>query len=262
MPRMKRHLLRWLSCAVWALSLWPPVTAEAQEVDPSGAAPAAASASQDDPPATAAAVVPAGINDRFRDPQLNVDEWLGRFEVESREVYAAREAVLHACQLAPGENVADIGAGTGFYSRLFARAVGWQGWVYSVDISPRFLQHIAARATADGIENLTCVLGTDVSIRLPPETVDLAFLCDTYHHFEAPDAMLASIRRALRPGGRLILIDFERIPGQSREFILGHVRAGKEVFQSEVTAAGFEFVDEIKIDAFEENYLLRFRSPD
>lgn len=205
--------------------------------------------------------VPVGINDRFKDPELNVDEWLKRFEVESREVYHARDAVLKACQIKPGESIADIGAGTGFYSQLFARATGLDGWVYSVDIAPKFLLHIAARATADGIENLTPVLGTDVSIRLPPESVDLVFTCDTYHHFENPPATLASILRALRPGGRFVVIDFERIPGQTREYLLGHVRAGKETFRSEIEAAGFEFVDEVKIDDFQENYLLRFRKP-
>lgn len=207
------------------------------------------------------ATVPAGINDRFKDPELNVDEWLERFEVESREVYGAREQVLQACAIKPGQRIADVGAGTGFYSRLFAKKTGWDGWVFSVDISPNFLQHIAKRATTDGIENLTTVLGTDVSIRLPPESVDLVFICDTYHHFESPTQTLASIYRALKPGGRLVLIDFERIPGVTREFLMGHVRAGKEVFQSEVIAAGFKFTDEIKIDGFQENYLLRFEKP-
>jgi ubiquinone/menaquinone biosynthesis C-methylase UbiE len=205
--------------------------------------------------------VPAGINDNFKDPELNVDQWLERFEVESREVYAAREAVLKACAIKPGERIADVGAGTGFFSQLFAKRTGWDGWVFSVDIAPKFLQHIAARATDDGIENLTTVLGTDVSIRLPPESVDVVFVCDTYHHFEDPPQTLASIYRALKPGGRLVLIDFERIPGKSREFILGHVRAGKDVFKSEVIEAGFEYSDEVPIEAFEENYLLRFNKP-
>ncbi|QDT01667.1 putative methyltransferase YcgJ [Rubripirellula lacrimiformis] len=205
--------------------------------------------------------LPAGINDKFKDPELNVDEWLERFEVESREVYVARKQVLKACEIKPGERIADVGAGTGFYSQLFAKTTGWDGWVYSVDIAPKFLQHIAKRATDDGIENLTTVLGTDVSIRLPPESVDMVFICDTYHHFEQPAKSLASIYRALKPGGRLIMIDFNRIPGQSREFLIGHVRAGKEVFQSEVVAAGFTFIDEVQVDAFEENYLLRFSKP-
>lgn len=205
--------------------------------------------------------VPAGINDNFKSPELNIDEWLEKFEVESREVYAAREDVLKACAITPGERIADVGAGTGFYSRLFAKATGWDGWVYSVDIAPKFLQHIAARATTDGIENLTTVLGTDVSVRLPPDSVDLVFVCDTYHHFENPEQSLSSIFRAVKPGGRLVLIDFNRIPGVSREFLIGHVRANKETFRDEVTAAGFEFTDEVEVKDFEENYLLRFSKP-
>ena len=134
---------------------------------------------------TQRSLVPKGINDKFKNPDLDVSEWLDRFEVESREVYAAREAVLTACEIQPGDRIADVGAGTGFYSRLFARRTGWAGWVYSVDIAPKFLQHIASRATADEIENLTPVLGTDVSIRLPPDSIDLIFICDTYHHFES-----------------------------------------------------------------------------
>lgn len=203
--------------------------------------------------------VPAGINATFQTPDLDVDAWTERFEVESREVYGARKEVLAACGIRPGEQIADIGAGTGFYSQLFARAAGLDGWVYSVDVAPKFLQHIAARATADGIENLTPVLGTDVSIRLPPASVDLVFICDTYHHFEHYPEMLASIKRSLKAGGRLVLIDFHRIPGQSREFTLGHVRAGQDVFRSEIEAAGLEYVDDVKIDSFQENYLMRFR---
>lgn len=205
--------------------------------------------------------VPDGINSKFKDPDMQVDEWIARFETESREVFVAREDVLKACEIAPGERIADVGAGTGFYSRLFAKTTGWDGWVYSVDISPKFLQHINERATADGIENLTTVLGTDVSIRMPPESLDLVFICDTYHHFESPEQSLASIYRALKPGGRLVLIDFDRIPGKTREFLMGHVRAGKDVFKGEILSSGFKFVDEIEVTEFEENYLLRFVKP-
>lgn len=207
------------------------------------------------------AVVPEGINERFKDPQLNLDEWLERFEVESRELYAARDAVLQACGIQQGEEIADIGAGTGFYSRLFAKRTGEHGWVYSVDIAPKFLQHIASRATAENIANLTPVLGTDTSVRLPPGSVDLIFVADAYHHFEKPSQMLASIYHALRPGGRFIVIDFERVPGLSRDWIIGHVRAGKDVFRDEIESAGFRYADEVEIEGFEENYLLRFVKP-
>ena len=99
------------------------------------------------------------------------------------------------------------------------------------------------------------------SIDLPEGSIDAAWICDTYHHFESPQATLASIKRALRPGGRLVLIDFERIPGVTRDWLLEHVRADKATFRSEVEAAGFEFVDEPEVEGLEENYVLRFRRP-
>jgi predicted methyltransferase len=87
----------------------------------------------------------------------------------------------------------------------------------------------------------------------------VAFVCDTYHHFEYPRSTLATIHQSLKPGGALIVIDFERIPGKSREFTLNHVRAGKDVFQSEIESAGFKMVEEVEIPGFEENHFLRFR---
>jgi ubiquinone/menaquinone biosynthesis C-methylase UbiE len=203
--------------------------------------------------------IPAGINDRFIDAELDVTEWIGRFEIESREVYAARADVLKACGIKPGDTVADIGAGTGFYSRMFANAVGSEGWVFAVDISPRFLEHINRQSHEDGIDNMTCVMCSSHSAGLPPNSVDVVFICDTYHHFEHPQSTLESIHRALKPGGKLIVIDFERIPGESRDFILGHVRAGKDVFRGEIVDAGFQLVDEVSVAGFKENYLLRFR---
>jgi ubiquinone/menaquinone biosynthesis C-methylase UbiE len=200
-----------------------------------------------------------GINREFLNPALDVRQWLARFELESREIYAAREEVVAACNLRPGMRVADVGAGTGFYSRLFAAAVGADGWVYAVDIAPPFLEHIVKQADAERITNLSAVLCSQRSVRLPPESIDLAFVCDTYHHFEHPAATLASIHQALREQGQLIVIDFERVPGQSREWVLEHVRAGKAEFRAEIEAAGFEFAGQPEIKGFRENYLLRFK---
>ena len=203
--------------------------------------------------------VPAGINARFVDPNLDVDAFVQRFEVESREVYAARQKVLRACGILPGWSVADIGAGTGLYTRLFSERVGPKGWVYAVDIAPRFIEHINAHSNEADRNNITGVLCRGDSCSLPPESVNLAFVCDTYHHFEFPAATTRSILRALKPGGQLVVIDFERIPGKSREWLLGHVRAGKNVFRAEIEEIGFTFVEEVRIAGFEENYFLRFR---
>lgn len=198
------------------------------------------------------------INARFKDPDLDVDQWIERWESESREIYVNREEIVGALGLEPGMRIADVGAGTGLFVEPFAKAVGREGRVYAVDIAPRFVEHIRDRARRSGLTHVEAVLSTEESVALPEASVDVVFLCDTYHHFEDPQIMLRSIHRSLRSGGRLAVIDFERIPGVSREWILGHVRAGKKVFRSEIEAEGFAFLDEIKIDGFRENYFLRF----
>ncbi|WP_226895611.1 class I SAM-dependent methyltransferase [Luteolibacter marinus] len=209
-------------------------------------------------PAPGTSVKP-GINENFLDPDLKVDEWLQKFEVESREVFHHRKELLAACGVKPGMTVADIGAGTGLYTRMFAGAVGAGGWVYAVDINGRFLEHIQARAKQEGQGNITAVLCPQDSVSLPPASVDVAFICDTYHHFEYPASTLASLVAALKPGGTVVVVDFERIEGVSSDWIMGHVRAGKEVFRKEIEDAGLKFVEEVEIDGVKENYVLRFK---
>ncbi|MBT3889917.1 MAG: methyltransferase domain-containing protein [Planctomycetaceae bacterium] len=199
-----------------------------------------------------------GINKRFLDTNLKVDEWVGRFEIESREVYAARNAVVKSTNVKVGTAIADIGAGTGFFTRLFSAAVGDKGKVYAVDISPRFIDHIEKHAKQDGLKNIKTVQCEENSVALPPASIDVAFTCDTYHHFEYPASTLASIHKALRPGGLLVIVDFERIEGKSKAFIMDHVRAGKEVFLREIEAAGFKLLDQSHISDSQENYVLRF----
>ena len=86
-----------------------------------------------------------GINDDFLDPDLDVDKFVQRFEIESREIFTSRQEIVRALQIKPGERVADVGAGTGFFSLMFAEQVGEAGWVYAVDIAPRFIAHIRDR---------------------------------------------------------------------------------------------------------------------
>lgn len=199
--------------------------------------------------------VKPGINKSFQDP--DVESFLKRFEVESREVYANRKEVVKACKLKPGMVVADIGAGTGLYARLFAKQVGPKGKVFAVDIAKNFLEYIEKSAAKQGTKNITTVLCDQKSTKLKPNSVDVIFVCDTYHHFEFPYRTMESIRKALKPGGQLIVIDFHRIKGKSRKFIMGHVRAGQEVFTREIESCGFKQIEERK-DLLEENYFLRF----
>jgi predicted methyltransferase len=199
-------------------------------------------------------------NREYLSPDLDVQAWVQRFERAGRDIYDHRHELVTIAGVRPGVRVADLGAGTGLFSRLFARAVGPTGVVYAVDIAPRFLEHIQRTARAQGLGNISTILGDARSTNLPPASVDVAFLCDVYHHFEYPRAMLASIRKALRPGGRLVLVDFERIPGKSAAWVFDHVRADKETFVREIEAAGFVRQDEVPL--LRENYVVRFRAPD
>jgi ubiquinone/menaquinone biosynthesis C-methylase UbiE len=155
--------------------------------------------------------------------------------------------------------VADIGAGTGLFTRPVADLVGPEGKVYAVDISKPFLEHIAREAKKRGQSQIHTIQGTQDTTNLPPGSVDVAFLCDVYHHLEQHPRVLASIHRALRPGGRLIVIEFDRREGVSSEFTLKHVRAGKAQFLAEITAAGFEPLETPDAPRFKENFFAAFR---
>ncbi|QDU23671.1 methyltransferase domain-containing protein [Urbifossiella limnaea] len=199
--------------------------------------------------------VAPGINDPFKEP--DVKGFQTKFEGESREVYVAREKVVAAVGLRPGMVVADVGAGTGLFTRLFANAVGPTGQVFAVDIAPKFLEHVQKTSREAGLRNVTPVLCAADSVDLPPASVDVAFVCDTYHHFEFPERTLASLHRAVRPGGKLVVIDFVREPGKSTDWVLKHVRAGQGVFEREIASAGFVKEGEVK-DVLKENYLVVF----
>jgi len=181
------------------------------------------------------------INRPYLDPDFQ--QWVERFERPGREVYDRREAIVAATGVKPGMQVADIGAGTGLFTLMFARQVGAQGHVYAVDISKNFIENIERRAKRAGLMNVDGIVSSQSETRLPPDSVRLVFICDTYHHFEQPRPMLASIHRAL-------------IEGISSNWVLGHVRAGKESVIREIEAAGFRLTADEKL--LNENFYLRF----
>ncbi len=203
--------------------------------------------------------VKPGINDTFQNP--DVQDYLGKFEVESREVYLQRHAVRDACRIEPGQTVADIGAGTGLYTRLFSEAVGPGGRVIAVDIARNFLDHIERTAREAKLSNIETVLCLPDSTELPPDSVDVAFICDTYHHFEFPLKTMTSLHKALRPGGRVIVVDFKRVEGESTPWVMNHVRAGQDVFEAEIIQCGFRKVGE-RTGVLKENYLVEFQKLD
>lgn len=195
-----------------------------------------------------------GINAPYTDPQWQ--RWVDIFERDGREVYDRRHDILEALAIEPGMTVADIGAGTGLFTRLFAREVGPEGRVYAVDITATFVDNVVRRAGEQGLDNVTGIINTPRDVLLPEAAVDLAFISDTYHHFEYPISTMRSLHRALKPGGEVVVIDFKRIPGASSPWVLGHVRAGKEAFIREIESAGFVLEEERGF--METQYFLRF----
>lgn len=200
--------------------------------------------------------VKPGINKQFEAPK--VTEFVERFEKEGREVYDQREKIIGACEIKQGEIVADVGAGTGLFTRMFSQKVGETGKVIAVDIAEEFVEHIKEDAAKAGVKNIEGFVCKPDSVDLEPASVDVVFVCDTYHHFEFPMKTLHSIQRILKPDGRLVLVEFERVEGKSSDWIMGHVRAGREVFQKEIEDAGFAPVSELK-DTFKESYLIVFK---
>lgn len=199
-----------------------------------------------------------GINKSFQDPSVGSFE--KRFEKEGREVYDQRQTIIKELGIKPGMTVADIGAGTGLFTRMLAPAVGKEGKVYAVDIAKSFVEHSVKSAKEEGWSNVEGLVCKADDAMLPPGSVDLVFICATYHHFEFPSKTMASIHKALRPGGRLVVVDFERIEGKTREWLLKHVRAGKELVTKEIVASGFELEKEVPM--FKENYFLKFKVTD
>ncbi len=193
-----------------------------------------------------------GINKNYEHP--NVPESIQRFESNGRDVYDHRNEIVEAVGLKPGMAVADVG---GLFTRLFSPVVGSTGQVYAVDIAKEFIEHIENLAHDQKMDNIVGVVCKQDSVELPPESVDLVFICDTFHHFEFPQRTMQSIYRSLKPKGQLVLVDYVRIQGKSSDFVMGHVRAGQEVFTQEIVDAGFKQVEEKK-DLLKESYLLRF----
>ena len=197
-----------------------------------------------------------GINAPFEKPTPS--EFLEKFEVESREIFAKRNDIVSACKVSPGMTIADVGAGTGLFTRLLAKATGPKGNLVAVDIAQSFLDHILDSCKAEKISNVTTQLCNQESCLLAPNSVDMAFVCDTYHHFEYPFKTMTSILKALKPDGKLVLIEIHRIPGVSRDWALNHLRADRQTFESEIVSCGF-VQTEIPEVGLKENYFTVFR---
>lgn len=215
---------------------------------------------------TAPATPRAGTQSKKVDPQINAQfqegdakGFIKRLEAKDREVYVKRGEILGALELRPGMAVADIGAGSGLFTRLMAEKVGSQGKVYAVEVSKTFLDYIASQAKSKGQRQIVTVRGTQDSTNLAPNSIDAVFICDAYHHLEKHEKILASIHQALRVHGVLVLVEFNRVEGKSSKFVLKHIRAGQAEFRREIEEAGFEPVADFEAPKLKENFVAKFR---
>ncbi|MDP6963398.1 MAG: methyltransferase domain-containing protein, partial [Planctomycetota bacterium] len=198
-----------------------------------------------------------GINSVFLEADdATILEFVERFEGESREISALRNEILDALEIQPGDVIADIGAGTGLFEPLFHNAVGADGTVYAVDIAPKMVEYLQHRVDEELLSTVEVIQCTQTSAKLPASSCDIIFICDTYHHFEYPNKSMQDIYRSLKPGGKLCVVDFVRIEGQSRDWILNHVRCGQETVVEEIVNNGFHYLGQCEATGLKENYMI------
>jgi SAM-dependent methyltransferase len=177
---------------------------------------------------------------------------LSIFEHPGRAEKLQIDRVMSLLGIEVGKTVADVGAGSGWFTVRAAKRVGPGGTVYAVEINPRFIDHIAARAAKEKLGNVRTVLGTPEDPRLPDQSLDAVLLLKTYHEIEKPIAVMKRLRRAMRPAARLGIIDRK-----------GHgddhgVEA--EAVLREVTRSGFELLerhDFVKGDGMDYFFIFR-----
>jgi len=134
------------------------------------------------------------------------EHWARVFDDPERDAWQKPHQVIEALVLKPDATVADIGSGTGYFAVRLAHFVP-QGRVYAVDIEPDMVKYLADRARREGLDNLTTVAGAPDDARLPRK-VDLVLLVDTYHHIERREDYFRKLAQSLKPGGRVVIIDF------------------------------------------------------
>ena len=168
---------------------------------------------------------------RFDDPE----RYAKGFDDPARDAWQLPSRVIAALALPAGAKVADIGAGTGYFSTRLAKAPA-RPTVFAVDIEPAMVDYLTKRAATEGLTNVRAVQASPTSPNLP-EPVDVVIVVDTFHHIGERAGYFAGVRKQLRPGGRIAIIDFRKdAPGEGPP---AHFRFTPEQISAEMTAAGF-----------------------
>lgn len=180
------------------------------------------------------------------------EEWIKTLESPNRIAGLRVDEVVARLGLKPGQNVVDVGAGTGVFSIALAKAVSPGGTAYAVEVERGLVDHIARKVTGEGIANLRPVLGGFTDPNLPATNIDVAFIHDVLHHIEDRAAYLKNLSRYLNASARIVVIDFHPDRGGHRN--QPELQVSLEQAASLMAGAGFKPVETIEL--FEDKYFV------
>lgn len=183
----------------------------------------------------------------------DADKWIQKFEDPARDEWQKPDLVVEKLHLKPGMNVADIGAASGYFTRRMAKKIMPGGYALAVDIESNFFDYVTSRAHKEGQYNIFCVECTPDNPRLPGRSMDLILIVDTLHHIENRASYYEELKRALREGGRVVIVDFKKdadIPVGPKPAMRLRAERVKDEFES----AGFQV--EIDSETLDYQYIL------
>ena len=195
-----------------------------------------------------------GAHGRYGNP-ADLDAYIAHLSDPKRDAWQKPDEVVAALGLRAGQTACDVGAGPGYFTLRLARAVGPSGRVYAVDVEPKILDALRERLTVAGVRNVTPVLAFGDDALLPAAACDVILIVDTYHHFPDRPAYLRRLITALKPGGRIVNVDYHKRPtpvGPRMEH-----RLSRETFLGEAKAAGLVVVSEPEILPYQYVVVLR-----
>lgn len=191
------------------------------------------------------------------DPNCDTNAWNAGLEHPDKDIVVHKQDILKALPLKSGDYVADVGAGTGAFEKGLSEKVGPDGKVFAIDIAPAFIPYMQNRFVKENLKNVEVVQGRTDKTTLPGNSVNVVFIVDTFHHFDEPQKMVKDFHHILKDKGYLVVVDFRTGP-KARPWVNDHVKITRDQVIKDVTAGGFEFLQEEKI-LFFESYQLTFQ---
>ena len=191
-------------------------------------------------------------------PPQDTESYIRVLEDPAREAWQQPDQIVYSLDLRPDAEIAEIGAGSGYFTLRLAKAIGPSGRVYAVDVDQKMLDYIDRRAEREKVENIQTILAEPDNPRLGSESVDAIFICDTLHHIQHRQRYYPLLVRALRSGGRLVIVDFHK-----RKMPVGppvEMKIGRKTCVKEIQSAGFHLVQEFRFLKYQ--YFLIFELED